>query len=205
MRKLSAGVTAVTLLIALSACASNDASSQVSPTADSSIPAIEPSASPNEIQQDAADAYRAALLKSQSSAAASGLTEFWLDDIGDLSQVQAQDPASNKYVVHDITGETAIYVDESAMMPARLLSELDGLINGELDTGSVTSTMASVFEIKNTIDDVVYQTTYRLDDQGRILSADILADDEILGKIKFVYSVTKEAQTALKLAADQAS
>ena len=42
----------------------------------------EPSISPNEIQPDAEREFRAALVKSQESAAESGLTELWFDTDG---------------------------------------------------------------------------------------------------------------------------
>lgn len=52
----------------------------------------EPSISPNEIQPDAEREFRAALVKSQESAAESGLTELWFDTDGVMVQVAVQDP-----------------------------------------------------------------------------------------------------------------
>ena len=201
MRKVIAGITASILVVSLSACAKNSATPQNSGEPAASAPAIEPSESPNVIQADAAGAYRSALEISRSAAATDGLTELWYDTDRVLSQVVVQDPASKKFVSQDVTENTATYIDESAMMPARLLSELDGLIKGGLDVGSVTSTIPGQFVITNTIDLVVYKTTYTLDANGRIAKAILVADDESLGEIDFKYSVTVEGKAALKLAA----
>jgi hypothetical protein len=202
MRKLVSGIAASILLVSVSACGNNSASPSTTSDPSASAPTNEPSESPNVIQQDAAKAYRDALLLSQTSATSDGLTELWYDSDSSLSQVQVQDPVSKKFVLHDLTENTAVYVDESAMMPTRLTGELDGLIEGGLDIGSVTSSQPGVIVIVNTMDSVVYRTTYTLDPQGRIAKAILLADDEPLGEIDFKFAITTEGKAALKLAAE---
>lgn len=200
MKKLTIAFVAGALAIGVSACSKDAASSPTPTDSAASAPSIEASASPNLIQPDAADAYRTAIGASEKSAATSGLTELWYDTDQVLSQVAVQDPASKKYVIHDLNDETALYITQDAMMPARLLGELDGLIKGGEDRGSVVSNKPGEFVITNTVDLIVYVTTYTLDTQGRIASSVIIADDEPLGNITYKYEVTAEGKAALKLA-----
>jgi hypothetical protein len=162
-------------------------------------PTLEPevTASPNIIQPDAEAAYRKALLTSQASAGTSGLTELWFDVDGTMVQVAVQDPKSGKFASQDVTDDSVFEIDEASMMPARLLAELDGLVAGGSDQGSVISNSPGEFIITNTIDLSKYVTTYTLDAQGRITKSVIIADDEPLGEITYSYSITKEGKATL--------
>ena len=88
-------------------------------------------------------------------------------------------------------------MDETSMMPARTISELDGLVAGANDQGSVISNTPGEFTITNTIDMSKYVTVYTLDTEGRIAKSVISSDDEPLGEITYTYSVTKEGKAAL--------
>ncbi len=198
MHKLGIALLAGALTLGISACGGNEA--EPTSSTEVSAPPIEASQSPNEIQQDAATAYRSAIQESDKSAASDGLTELWYDSDNALTQVVVQDPASGKFVVHDLDDDTALYITKDAMMPTRLLGELDGLIAGGADRGSVVSNNPGEFVITNTVDLIVYVTTYTLDSQGRISQAVLVADDEPLGNITFKYEITSEGKASLKLA-----
>ena len=157
----------------------------------------EPSISPNEIQPDAEREFRAALLKSQESAAESGLTELWFDTDGVMVQVAVQDPKTKTCASYDVDADSVFEMDETSMMPARTISELDGLVAGGNDQGSVISNAPGEFTITNTIDLSKYVTIYTLDTEGRIAKSVITSDDEPLGEITYTYSVTKEGKAAL--------
>lgn len=200
MKKFAVAFIASALALATSACSRGESATPTSTDLAASAPAIEASPSANVIQQDAATAYRIAIQASEKSAATDGLTELWFDSDQVLSQVAVQDPVSKKFVIHDLNDETALYIAKDAMMPARLLGELDGLIKGGVDRGSVVSTKPGEFVVTNTVDLIVYVTTYAIDAQGRIATAVIVADDEPLGNIDYKYEVTKEGKAALKLA-----
>ena len=157
----------------------------------------EPSISPNEIQPDAEREFRAALVKSQESAAESGLTELWFDTDGVMVQVAVQDPKTKTCASYDVDADSVFEMDETSMMPARTISELDGLVAGGNDQGSVISNAPGEFTITNTIDLSKYVTVYTLDTEGRISKSVITSDDEPLGEITYTYSVTKEGKAAL--------
>lgn len=157
----------------------------------------EPSVSPNEIEPAAESEFRAALVKSQESAAQSGLTELWFDTDGAIVQVAVQDPKTNTYASYDVDADSVFEMDETSMMPARTISELDGLVAGGNDQGSVTLTAPGEYTITNTIDLAKYVTVYTLDSEGRVAKSVISSDDEPLGEITYTYSVTKEGKAAL--------
>ncbi|CAB4336542.1 unannotated protein [freshwater metagenome] len=173
-------------------------------TSEIAAPTLEPETtpSPNFIQADAEAAYRQALLASQASSAESGLTELWFDIDGTLVQIAVQDPKSKVFASEDVTNDSVYEIDESSMMPARSLAELDGLISGGVDQGSVISNAPGVFVITNTIDLSVYVTTYTLDSQGRIAKSVMVSDDEPIGEINFSYSITKEGKATLATLSD---
>lgn len=188
---------AVLLALTLTACSQSDATPETSVSTAASLPAVEPSTTPNVIEPAAESAYRSALEISATSAEADGLTELWYDSAQELVQIVVQDPQSKKFLSYDVTDEALYPIDLSAMMPARLLAELDGLIKGGLDEGSVVISSSGGFVITNTIDLTIYVTTYTVDDAGRIATAEIVADDEPLGKITYIFSISAEGQRAL--------
>ena len=170
---------------------------EISPSVTASSPVAEPSATPNVIEPAAETAYRSALEASSASARESGLTELWYDTDKDLVQIVVQEPKSKRFVSYDVTDEALYPIDETAMMPTRLLAELDGLIKGGLDQGSVVTSPSGGFIITNIIDLTVYITTYTLDDAGRIATASIIADDEPLGTVTYNFLITTEGGKAL--------
>jgi len=180
-------------------CASD--SPETGASAESNIPAptldAQASVSPNEIQPDAEREFRAALVASQDSAAKSGLTELWFDTESSLVQVAVQDPNTKICASYDVNTDSVFEMDETSMMPARTISELDGLVAGANDQGSVISNTPGEFTITNTIDLSKYVTVYTLDTEGRIAKSVISSDDEPLGEITYTYSVTKEGKAAL--------
>jgi hypothetical protein len=180
-------------------CASD--SPETGASAESNIPGptldAQASVSPNEIQPDAEREFRAALVASQDSAAKSGLTELWFDTEGTLVQVAVQDPNTKICASYDVSTDSVFEMDETSMMPARTISELDGLVAGANDQGSVISNTPGEFTITNTIDLSKYVTVYTLDTEGRIAKSVISSDDEPLGEITYTYSVTKEGKAAL--------
>jgi hypothetical protein len=193
------GLAAFLALSSIAGCANDSPDSSASPDSSLAAPTLEaqPSLSPNEIDADAEQDFRAALIKSQESAAKDGLTELWFDVDGQLVQVVAQDPKSQTCVSYDVDANSVFEMDETSMMPARTISELDGLIAGGIDQGAVKSESAGTFTITNIIDSSIYVTIYTLDSEGRIAESVVSSDDEPLGEITYTYSVTKEGKEAL--------
>ena len=199
LRSIGLGLFALAAVSLTSACG-NDAPEPTS-TQESSVAAptlgSQPSEAPNEIEPNAEKEFRAALIKSQDSAAVSGLTELWFDTDGEMVQVAVQDPKSKSCANYDVNDDSVYEMDETSMMPARTIAELDGLIAGGEDQGSVVSSAPGEFTITNTIDLAKYVTVYTLDAEGRITKSVISSDDEPLGEITYTYSVTKEGKAAL--------
>ena len=198
-RLIGLGSLVLAVLTFTSGCASD--SPETGASVESNIPAptldAQASVSPNEIQPDAEREFRAALVASQYSAAKSGLTELWFDTEGSLVQVAVQDPNTKICASYDVNTDSVFEMDETSMMPARTISELDGLVAGANDQGSVISNTPGEFTITNTIDLSKYVTVYTLDTEGRIAKSVISSDDEPLGEITYTYSVTKEGKAAL--------
>jgi len=198
-RLIGLGSLVLAVLTFTSGCASD--SPETGASVESNIPAptldAQASVSPNEIQPDAEREFRAALVASQDSAAKSGLTELWFDTEGSLVQVAVQDPNTKICASYDVNTDSVFEMDETSMMPARTISELDGLVAGANDQGSVISNTPGEFTITNTIDLSKYVTVYTLDTEGRIAKSVISSDDEPLGEITYTYSVTKEGKAAL--------
>jgi hypothetical protein len=198
-RPIGMGLAAFLALSSIAGCANDSPDSSSSPDSSLAAPTLEaqPSLSPNEIDANAEQDFRAALIKSQESAAKDGLTELWFDVDGQLVQVVAQDPKSQTCVSYDVDADSVFEMDETSMMPARTISELDGLIAGGIDQGAVKSESAGTFTITNIIDSSIYVTIYTLDSEGRIAESVVSSDDEPLGEITYTYSVTKEGKEAL--------
>lgn len=198
-RLIGLGSLVLAVLTFTTGCASD--SPETGASAESYFPAptldAQASVSPNEIQPDAEREFRAALVASQDSAAKSGLTELWFDTEGSLVQVAVQDPNTKICASYDVNTDSVFEMDETSMMPARTISELDGLVAGANDQGSVISNTPGEFTITNTIDLSKYVTVYTLDTEGRIAKSVISSDDEPLGEITYSYSVTKEGKAAL--------
>lgn len=198
-RLIGLGSLVLAVLTFTAGCASD--SPETGASVESNIPAptldAQASVSPNEIQPDAEREFRAALVASQDSAAKSGLTELWFDTEGSLVQVAVQDPNTKICASYDVNTDSVFEMDETSMMPARTISELDGLVAGANDQGSVISNIPGEFTITNTIDLSKYVTVYTLDTEGRIAKSVISSDDEPLGEITYTYSVTKEGKAAL--------
>ena len=198
-RLIGLGSLVLAVLTFTAGCASD--SPETGASVESNIPAptldAQASVSPNEIQPDAEREFRAALVASQDSAAKSGLTELWFDTEGSLVQVAVQDPNTKICASYDVNTDSVFEMDETSMMPARTISELDGLVAGANDQGSVISNTPDEFTITNTIDLSKYVTVYTLDTEGRIAKSVISSDDEPLGEITYTYSVTKEGKAAL--------
>jgi hypothetical protein len=157
----------------------------------------DPSPTPNEIDKDAEATYRKAISASQIAATANGLTELWFDSEGELVQVSVQDKDGTLFVTQDMMDEAVYEVDESAMMPAMLVAELDALAVSGTDNGYVLFDSQNRIEVSNNIDEIVYVTTYEINQDGLISRAIISAEGESLGEITYAYSVTKEGQAAL--------
>lgn len=193
------GLSALAVLTLTVGCGNKPSDSGASQDSGIAAPTLEPqpSVSPNEIEPEAESQFRAALLTSQESAATSGLTELWFDTDGKLVQVAVQDPKTKVCASYDVDADSVFEMDETSMMPARTISELDGLVAGGNDQGSVILSAPSEFTITNTIDLAKYVTVYTLDTEGRIAKSVITADDEALGEITYTYSVTKEGKAAL--------
>ena len=198
-RPIGLGLVALAVLTFATGCGDKSPDSGAATESGISAPTLEaePSISPNEIQPDAEREFRAALVKSQDSAAESGLTELWFDTDGVMVQVAVQDPKTKICASYDVDADSVFEMDETSMMPARTLSELDGLVAGGNDQGSVISSAPGEFTITNTIDLSKYVTVYTLDAEGRITKSVISSDDEPLGEITYTYSVTKEGKAAL--------
>jgi hypothetical protein len=198
-RPIGLGLVALAVLTFATGCGDKSPDSGAATESGISAPTLEaePSISPNEIQPDAEREFRAALVKSQESAAESGLTELWFDTDGVMVQVAVQDPKTKTCASYDVDADSVFEMDETSMMPARTISELDGLVAGGNDQGSVISNTPGEFTITNTIDLSKYVTVYTLDTEGRIAKSVINSDDEPLGEITYTYSVTKEGKAAL--------
>lgn len=174
----------------------NSDSSQAPETVAPQPTAIE-TVAPNEIDKDAEAVYRKAISASQNSANSNGLTELWFDSEGQLVQVSVQDKSGSLFVTQDMLDESVYEVDESAMMPAMLLAELDALAVSGSNYGYIVFDESQRIEVSNTIDDIIYVTTYEISEDGLISKAIISAESEPLGEITYSYSVTKEGQAAL--------
>ena len=198
-RPIGLGLAVLAVLTFATGCGDKSPNSGSATESGISAPTLEaePSISPNEIQPDAEREFRAALVKSQESAAESGLTELWFDTDGVMVQVAVQDPKTKTCASYDVDADSVFEMDETSMMPARTISELDGLVAGGNDQGSVISNAPGEFTITNTIDLSKYVTVYTLDAEGRISKSVITSDDEPLGEITYTYSVTKEGKAAL--------
>ena len=199
IRPFGLGLAALAVLTFATGCGDKSPDSGSATESGISAPTLEaePSIIPNEIQPDAEREFRAALVKSQESAAESGLTELWFDTDGVMVQVAVQDPKTKTCASYDVDADSVFEMDETSMMPARTISELDGLVAGGNDQGSVISNAPGEFTITNTIDLSKYVTVYTLDTEGRIAKSVITSDDEPLGEITYTYSVTKEGKAAL--------
>jgi hypothetical protein len=196
LRPFAMGLSVLAVMALTVGCASDSGASPESSVAAPTLEA-EPTVSPNEIEPAAESEFRAALIKSQESATETGLTELWFDTDGVMVQVAVQDPKTKICASYDVDADSVFEMDETSMMPARTLSELDGLVAGGNDQGSVISSAPGEFTITNTIDLSKYVTVYTLDAEGRITKSVISSDDEPLGEITYTYSVTKEGKAAL--------
>jgi hypothetical protein len=198
-RPIGLGLAALAVLTFTSGCANDSPESGTSQETSAAAPTLEaePTVSPNEIEPDAEREFRAALIKSQESAAESGLTELWFDADGVMVQVAVQDPKTNTCASYDVDADSVFEMDETSMMPARTIAELNGLVVGGNDQGSVISNAPGEFTITNTIDLSKYVTVYTLDSGGRVTKSVISSDDEPLGEITYTYGVTKEGKAAL--------
>lgn len=188
---------AILCVLAIAGCSQTDASPESTAPAPASSQSGEPGTAPNLIEAQAESSYRSALELSSKAAATLGLTELWYDTDDALVQIVVQDPKSKRFVSFDVADEAVYPIDETAMMPTRLLAELDGLIAGGIDQGSVITGNQGEFIITNTIDLIKYVTTYTLDGQGCIATASIVADEELLGTVTFNFLITAEATKAL--------
>lgn len=199
LRPFALGLSVFAIMALTAGCGSNSPGSGASLDSSVAAPTLEaePTVSPNEIEPAAESQFRAALIKSQDSAAETGLTELWFDTDAAMVQVAVQDPKTQTCVSYDVDADSVFEMDETSMMPARTLSELDGLVAGGNDEGSVISSAPGEFTITNTIDLSKYVTVYNLDSEGRIAKSVISSDDEPLGEITYTYSVTKEGKAAL--------
>jgi len=196
LRPFAIGLSVFAVMALTVGCGSDSGASPESSVAAPTLEA-EPTVSPNEIEPAAESEFRAALIKSQESAAETGLTELWFDTDGVMVQVAVQDPKTKICASYDVDADSVFEMDETSMMPARTLSELDGLVAGGNDQGSVISSAPGEFTITNTIDLSKYVTVYTLDAEGRITKSVISSDDEPLGEITYTYSITKEGKAAL--------
>jgi hypothetical protein len=198
-RPFGLGLALMAVLIFATGCASESPESETSQETSAAAPTLEaePTTTPNEIEPDTEQEFRAALVKSEDSAANLGLTELWFDTDGVMVQVAVQDPKTNTCASYDVDADSVFEMDESSMMPARTIAELNGLVAGGNDQGSVISSAPGEFTVTNTIDLSTYLTIYTLDSEGRIAKSVISSDDEPLGEITYIYSVTKEGKAAL--------
>jgi hypothetical protein len=196
LRPFAIGLSVFAVMALTVGCASDSGASPESSVAAPTLEA-EATVSPNEIEPAAESEFRAALIKSQGSASETGLTELWFDTDGVMVQVAVQDPKTKICASYDVDADSVFEMDETSMMPARTLSELDGLVAGGNDQGSVISSAPGEFTITNTIDLSKYVTVYTLDAEGRITKSVISSDDEPLGEITYTYSITKEGKAAL--------
>jgi hypothetical protein len=198
-RSVSLGLIAIATMSFTVGCGASSPESSSSPGAQTVTPpqSVDPTANPNEIDKDAEAAYRKAISTSQAAAASNGLTELWYDSDGELVQVSVQDQDGELFITQDMMDESVYEVDESAMMPAMLLAELDALAVSGSDFGYVVYNDQQQIEVSNNIDDIVYVTTYEIGQDGLIYKATINAEGEPLGEITYAYSVTSEGQSAI--------
>jgi hypothetical protein len=198
-RPVGVSLAALAVVTFATGCTNNSPESGATQETSIAAPTLEaePTVSPNEIEPDAEREFRAALVKSQESAAESGLTELWFDTDGVLVQVAVQDPSTKTCASYDVDADSVFEMDETSMMPARTIAELDGLVAGGNDQGSVILSAPGEYTITNTIDLAKYVTVYTLDTEGRIAKSVISSDDEPLGEITYSYSITKEGKAAL--------
>jgi hypothetical protein len=198
-RYLSLGSIALVTLAFTVGCSNDAPEATQSQDSQTAIPSIssEPTGIPNEIDKDAEATYREAILASQVSASLNGLTELWYDSENELVQVSVQTKDGSQFITQDFLDGSVYEVDESAMMPAMLLAELDALAVSGTDFGYVVFDDQKRIEVSNNIDDIVYVTTYEIGQDGLIYKATITAEDEALGVITYTYSITKEGQDAL--------
>jgi hypothetical protein len=200
VRRLTLGMIAVaTMSLTVGCGGSSEPNSSSSEAAQTVTPPqnVDPTANPNEIDKDAEATYRKAISASQVAAASNGLTELWFDSDGELVQVSVQDKAGELFVTQDMMDESVYEVDESAMMPAMLVAELDALAVSGSNYGYVVFDELQQIEVSNNIDDIVYVTTYEIGQDGLIYKATINAEGEPLGEITYFYSVTDEGQSAI--------
>jgi hypothetical protein len=169
-----------------------------SPNPSTSASGIAPTPTPsNAISPEVLAAYQKAISASQLSAKQNGLTELLLDFESELVQVSVQDSANSLFLIHDLIEDQVYEVDETAMMPAMLLAELESLTGTGEGSGTVTSSSPQTFVVTNTIDETVYVSTYTIDSAGRISSASIAAEGEALGTAEYSYEITPEGETAI--------
>jgi hypothetical protein len=193
------GLAALAVVTFATGCTNNSPESGATQETSIAAPTLEaePTVSPNEIEPDAEREFRAALVKSQESAAEVGLTELWFDTDDLMVQVTVQDPKTKTCASYDVDADSVFEMDETSMMPARTIAELNGLVTAGNDQGSVISSAPGEFTVTNTIDLSIYVTVYTLDSEGRVAKSVISSDDEPLGEITYTYSITKEGKAAL--------
>ena len=161
-----------------------------------SASAIAPTPS-NAISPEVLAAYQKAISASQLSAKQNGLTELLIDVDGELVQVSVQDSANSLFLIHDLLEDQVYEVDETAMMPAMLLDELESGTGTDQSNLTITSASPDIFVVTNTIDEVVYVSNYTLDSAGRISSSTITAEGEPLGTAEYSYEITPEGEAAI--------
>lgn len=188
---------AILLVLSVAGCSKTDSAPETTTPAPATSQSVDAGTAANLIEAQAESAYRTALEASNSAADTLGLTELWYDANLELVQVLVQDPQSKRFVFLDVLEDASYPVDKDSMMPARLLAELDGLIAGGLDQGSVITGSQGEFIITNTIDLIKYVTTYTLDTDGRIATSSIIADEELLGTVTYNFAITSEGKQAL--------
>jgi hypothetical protein len=193
----------VVLAIGLTSGCGNSATSGADATdlptaAATELPANLPTApAKNEVNPDAAKAYRAALEASLAAMRKSGLTELTYDTDNTLIDVLAYNPANKRVVEQDVEYGDVEELDESASMPNSLLDELDGLeADNGTDVGTVTSPQPGVIVVTSFLEETVYVSTYTINSAGLIESASLVLDGDDLGTTKYVYSLTPEAKKA---------
>ena len=120
-----------------------------------------------------------------------------IDVDGELVQVSVQDSANSLFLIHDLLEDQVYEVDETAMMPAMLLDELESGTGTDQSNLTITSASPDIFVVTNTIDEVVYVSNYTLDSAGRISSSTITAEGEPLGTAEYSYEITPEGEAAI--------
>ena len=161
-----------------------------------SASAIAPTPS-NAISPEVLEAYQKAISASQLSAKQNGLTELLIDVDGEVVQVSVQDSANSLFLIHDLLEDQVYEVDETAMMPAMLLAELESGTGADQSSLTIMSASPDTFVVTNTIDETVYVSTYTIDSAGRISSSTITAEGEPLGTGEYSYEITVEGEAAI--------